>query len=126
MTEMRIKQKFIEPGEYDNERKEVNKLALTDTVALLSGGVFKDYEVLTDVYFGLDISRIGNRTFENCKLLTDVWFAITDENKYIEIAEDAFRGCDKPITFHIFATAKKNKCLNEYASKHGFKVVGMI
>ena len=81
---------------------------------------------IKDAKFGFDITRISHGAFENCKSLTDVWFAIIDVNKIIEIADDAFRGCEQPITFHIFASALKHKYLNDYAKKHGFKVMGMI
>ena len=81
---------------------------------------------IKDAKFGFDITRISHGAFADCKSLTDVWFAIIDANKIIEIADDAFRGCEQPITFHIFASALKHKYLNDYARRHGFRVVGMI
>jgi hypothetical protein len=122
---MENNKRFIEPQDIKKDTN-VEELSLTETMVIYSGGAFRGFTSLTNVYFGLDITRIGNGTFRDCKSLTDVWFAITDENKIIEIADDAFDGCDKPITFHIFATALKNKSLNEYAKKHGFRVTGMI
>ena len=125
MKDLTIKEAIVSPKALEKD-SEVEKLDLVDCFAIQSFGAFQGWESLTDVYFGTDITRIGNGAFRDCKNLTDVWFAITDEDKFIEIAEDAFWGCEKPITFHIFATAIKNKYLNNYAKKHGFRVVGMI
>ena len=125
MENLEIRKEFIRPGEYDDSKDAV-KMDLTKAMVIFSGGAFKDYKKLEEVYFGLDITRIGNGTFEGCENLTDVWFAIIDENKIVEIADDAFYGCKKDITFHIFGSAIKNKWLNDYAKKHGYKVVGMM
>lgn len=125
MKPLEIKNEFIKSREFENN-KEIEEVDLFNTMVIFSSKAFAGCENLKNVYFGLDITRIGNQTFADCKNLTDVWFAITDKDKYIEIAEDAFWGCEKQITFHIFASARDNKYLNEYARKHGFKVVGMI
>lgn len=125
MNYLRSKEPIINSNQNANN-KEIESLSLTETLCICSCGSFENCTSLKNVYFGLDISRIGNRTFANCKNLTDVWFAITDENKIVEIAEDAFYGCSKQITFHIFVSAIKNKYLNEYAKRHNFKVAGMI
>ena len=124
MENLRIEKAIIQRDDY-RKFKDTVALTLVDTVMILSGGAFQEFRQLTDVYFGLDITRIGNSTFANCTSLRDVWFAITDKNKIIEIADDAFRGC-KDITFHIFASARDNPCLNSYAKKHGFRVTSMI
>jgi len=123
MKNLNIKEFLIKPYEYSNYL-EIEKVSATETLFVLPCA-FGGCKNLTDIYFGLDITRISNGAFENCVSLKDVWFAITDENKIIEIADDAFRGC-KDITFHIFGSAIKNKYLNSYAKKHGFKVVSMI
>ena len=125
MKELEIKDIIVSGKDYQNNN-ELEKVDLFHTMVIASSGVFRNCTSLTDVYFGLDITRIGNGTFENCKSLTDVWFAIIDEDKIIEIAEDAFDGCDRQITFHIFASAVKNKYLNNYAKRHGFRVEGML
>ena len=125
MKQLRVEEAFVKPFEFEgnNDFKEVD---LFNVMAISSSRAFANCENLENVYFGLDITRIGNQTFAHCKNLTDVWFAITDKDKFIEIAEDAFYGCEQQITFHIFASAIDNKYLNNYARKHGFKVVGMI
>ncbi len=125
MENLEIKEVFITTKEFKNN-KAIKNLGLVNAMVVCSAGAFANCESLENVYFGLDITRIGNGTFENCKNLTDVWFAITDKDKIVEIAEDAFRGCPKRITFHIFASARDNKYLNDYAKRHNFRVVGMI
>ena len=125
MEKLEIKDAFIKTDEYRGN-KEIKELGLINAVAILAGNVFAECDALESVFFGLDITRISNGTFRDCKSLTDVWFAITDKDKIIEIAEDAFDGCKKPITFHIFASAIDNKYLNRYARSHGFQVTGMI
>ena len=125
MKDITNKNYLIKCDEY-RDNHDVETIALHNAIVVSSGGAFKNCTNLREVFFGVDISRIGHGTFANCTSLTDVWFPIIDEGKIIEIANDAFRGCPNKITFHIFATALKNKYLNEYAKKHGFKVVGMI
>ena len=125
MKQLTVEKEFVKSHEYENN-KDFEEVDLFNTMAIFSSKAFSNCENLKNVYFGLDITRIGNQTFAHCKNLTDVWFAITDKDKFIEIADDAFVGCEKPITFHIFASAIGNKYLNNYARKHGFKVVGMI
>ena len=125
MNKLYVKDTFVKPGQYSNNQ-EIETVVATDTVAILSGGAFKDCNNLKEVYFGLDITRIGNGTFDHCRFLSDVYFGITDENKIIEIADDAFRHCETQITFHIFASPLHNPYLNEYARKHDFNVVGLI
>ena len=125
MKNLEIKEEFIRPGEHRNN-KDIESVSMVNTMVVFSGGAFENCSNLDTIYFGLDITRIGNRTFANCSSLKDVWFAITDKDKIIEIAEDAFDGCEQPITFHIFASAIDNLSLNRYAKKHGFRVVSMI
>ena len=125
MKKLRITNPFIKGHAYEGN-EEIEEVEAVDAVAILSTGAFKNCTNLKDIYFGLDITRIGHGTFEGCTSLKDVWFAIIDEDKIIEIADDAFRDLTQPITFHIFASAVKNKYLNEYAKKHGFKVEGML
>lgn len=125
MKELFIKDEFVKGEQYQGN-KDIEEVGMVDAVMVLSYGIFKDCTSLKRVYFGLDITRIGNATFENCTSLTDVYFAITDAHKIVEIGEDAFRGCNQPIIFHICVPAVHNKSLNEYAKRHGFKVVGMI
>ena len=124
MSKLIDKELFIKSDTHRGN-KELETIGLENAL-FVGGGAFKDCTSLTDVYFGYDISRISHGAFENCKSLKDVWFAIIDEDKIIEIADDAFRDCNQNITFHIFATAIKNKYLNRYAHKHGFRVEGMI
>ena len=125
MEELDIKDEIVITGEYRNN-KEIKKLYLTNAKTIYSEGKFAGCESLEKVYFGMPISNIGSLSFANCDSLTDVWFPIIDENQKIDIAENAFEGCKKQITFHIFASAVKNKSLNDYANRHGFLVVGMI
>lgn len=125
MKNLEIKEEFVRPGEHRNN-KDIESVSMVNAMVVFSGGAFENCSNLDTIYFGLDITRIGNRTFANCSSLKDVWFAITDKDKIIEIAEDAFDGCRQPITFHIFASAIDNPCLNKYAKKHGFRVVPMI
>ena len=125
MERLEINEEFITTKEFRGN-KEIKNLGLINAIVVSSSGAFADCESLENVYFGLDITRIGNGTFQNCKNLTDVYFAITDKDKIVEIAEDAFAGCPKQITFHIFASAIANKHLNQYARRHNFKVEGMI
>ena len=125
MKQLRVEKEFIKAHEFENN-KEITEVDLFNTMVIFSNKAFANCENLKNVYFGLDITRIGNGTFENCKNLTDVWFAITDKEKFIEIAEDAFWGCKQQITFHIFASARDNKYLNDYARRHGFRVEGML
>ena len=125
MENLVIKEEFIKTKKFKNN-KEIKRLALVNAIVICSVGAFANCESLEDVSFGLDITRIGNGTFENCKNLTDVWFAITDKDKIVEIADDAFRGCPKQITFHIFVSAIDNKYLNDYAKRHNFEVMAMI
>lgn len=125
MKNLRIDDEFVKGYAYQNNQ-EIEEVDMIKTVMIGSASAFANCKSLKRVYFGLDISRIGNNTFANCPSLTDVYFAITDEDKIIEIADDAFNGSNKDITFHIFATALKNKYLNNYARKHGYRVVGMI
>ena len=106
--------------------EKAEELLLPNAVIIGSFGAFKDWTSLKSVYFGPDITRIGAGTFDGCTSLTDVWFPLFDENKIVEIEDNAFRNCPNQITFHIFASALKNKYLNAYARKHGFRVVGMI
>ena len=108
------------------DNKEVESISVADAYLVQSGGAFQNCSNLKDVYFGMDITRIGHGSFRNCKKLTDVWFAIIDKNKFIEIAEDAFWDCKNEITFHIFASAIDNFYLNDYARRHHFKVETMI
>ena len=124
MKQLHIDDEFVKAYAYQNNQ-EIEEVGMINTMVIFSAGAFRNCQSLKSVYFGLDISRIGNGTFIDCKNLRDVWFAIIDEDKIVEIADDAFDGC-KDITFHIFATAINNKYLNRYAKKHGFKVVGMI
>ena len=125
MKQLQINDLFIKREQYRGN-SEIEEVEMFDTIAILSSGAFRECSSLKSVFFGLDISRIGHGAFQDCKSLKDVWFEIIDENKFIEIAEDAFDGCPKDITFHIFASATKNKYLNDYAKRHGFKVVGMM
>ncbi len=125
MENLEIKDEILIFGDYRNN-KEIKNLYLNNVKAIYSEGKFTGCESLENIYFGMDISRIDNLSFADCKSLTDVWFPIVDENQKIEIAENAFEGCKKQITFHIFASAVKNKSLNDYAKRHGFLVVGMI
>ena len=129
MGNLEINQEFIRANEYDDIREDIEQvtsLNLFKTMVIFSGGAFRNCKKLEEVFFGLDITRIGNGTFIGCDNLTDVWFAITDEDKIIEIAEDAFDECKKEITFHIFGSAIKNKYLTNYAKRHGFRVEGMM
>lgn len=123
MSKTIIRDNFIKLGEYC-KNNEIEQVQAVDTLFVLPCA-FKDCKNLKEITFGLDITRISNAAFENCTSLKDVRFAITDEDKIIEIADDAFSGC-KDVTFHIFASAIKNKYLNNYAKKHDFKVVSMI
>ena len=125
MESLVIKSEFIKGREHEGNNK-IDEVVAFQTVAVLSNSAFGNCKNLKDVRFGPDITRIGNRAFVGCTSLTDVWFAITDEEKIIEIASDAFVDCPQQITFHIFASALKNKSLNDYARKHNFKVEGMI
>ena len=115
MEKLSIKDLVINKYGYENN-KNIKEVEAADTV-FVGAGAFKDCSNLEGIFFG---------AFENCKSLKDVWFAIIDEDKIVEIADDAFRDCNQDITFHIFATAIKNKYLNKYARKHGFRVEGMI
>lgn len=124
MNGLQVKDLFIKKYAYEG-RDDLEEVGADDTV-FVGASAFKDCASLKNIYFGYDITRISHGAFENCKSLTDVWFAIIDEDKFIEIAEDAFRDCPKEITFHIFVTAKKNRYLNEYAKRHGFKVDSML
>ena len=83
------------------------------------------HRAVFDEYYSYVYTIVFNK-LRSCSSLEDVWFAITDKDKIIEIAEDAFDGCTQPITFHIFASAIDNPSLNRYAKKHGFRVVPMI
>ena len=85
-------------------------------------GAFKDCTSLESIHFGYDIERICFGAFDNCVSLKDVWFNVHDENKIINIDEEAFRNCRPDITFHINALAINNKSLNQYANAHGFRV----
>ena len=123
MNKTIIRDNFIKLAEYC-KNNEIEQVQAVDTLFVLPCA-FKDRKNLKEITFGLDITRISNAAFENCTSLKDVWFAITDEDKIIEIADDAFAGC-KDVTFHIFGSAIKNKYLNNYAKKHDFKVVSMI
>ena len=124
MERLSIKYLVINKYGYENN-KNIREVEAGDTV-FVGAGAFKDCSNLEGIFFGYDITRISHGAFENCKSLKDVWFAIIDEDKIVEIAEDAFRDCDQEITFHIFSTAIKNKYLNSYAHKHGFHVEGMM
>ena len=124
MSHFESKDLFIKQYSHKND-KELETAAIGDAL-FVGAGAFSNCESLTDVYFGFDISRISHGAFENCKSLKDVWFAIIDEDKIIEIADDAFRDCKQDITFHIFGTGINNKYLNRYAHKHHFRVVGMM
>ena len=123
MSKTIIRDNFIKLAEYC-KNNEIEQVQAVDTLFVLPCA-FKDCKNLKEITFGLDITRISNAAFENCTSLKDVRFAITDEDKIIEIAEDAFNGCND-VTFHIFGSAIKNKYLNNYAKKHGFKVISMI
>ena len=125
MESLRIDHEIISTNKYQGN-KNIESLALPNAMFITSNCVSSKCEKLKNVYFGLDITRIGNRTFAECPSLTDVYFGITDKDKIIEIAEDAFADNNQDITFHIFASALDNKYLNNYARKHHFKVVGMI
>ena len=125
MKELRIDDVLVHSDDYRNNQ-EVEEVRLLYAYAVLSFSTFSHCSNLKNVYFGLDITRIGHRTFEYCTSLTDVWFPIVDENKIIEIASDAFIGCPKNLTFHVFASAVKNKSINDFARKHGFRVESMI
>ena len=123
MSKTIIRDNFIKLAEYC-KNEEIEQVQAVDTLFVLPCA-FKDCKNLKEITFGLDITRISNAAFENCTSLKDVRFAITDEEKIIEIAEDAFNGCND-VTFRIFASAIKNKCLNRYAKKHNIRVVSMI
>lgn len=123
--EIRIDKLFVNDGEFANN-KDIEVVNATNVVGVLSFGAFKDCTNLKEIFFGADISRIGHGAFKGCTSLTDVWFAVIDKNKLIEIAEDAFDNCPNQITFHIFATARQHKILNDYARRHNFKVAGTI
>jgi len=124
MTDLNIKELVI--NKYSHEGDETLKTVGAADAVMVGAGAFRNCTNLTDIYFGYDISRISHGAFENCKSLKDVWFAIIDEDKIVEIAEDAFRDCDQEITFHIFGSAIKNKYLNSYARRHHYRVVGMM
>lgn len=124
MEKISVKDLVINKSGYENNIN-IREVEAADTV-FVGAHAFKDCTSLEGIFFGYDISRISHGAFENCKALKDVWFAIIDEDKIVEIADDAFRDCNQDITFHIFATAIKNKYLNRYARKHGFHVEGMI
>ena len=124
MSKLIDKELFIESYRHEGD-EELETIGLENAL-FVGNGAFKNCTSLTDVYFGFDISRISHGAFENCKSLKDVWFAIIDEDKIVEIADDAFRDCNQDITFHIFGTAINNKFLNKYARKHGYRVVGMM
>ena len=125
MEDFIINDEFIKGEAYKNNQ-ELEEIGLVNVAFIFSGGAFSNCKNLKSVFFGVDITRIGNRTFDGCTSLTDLWFAITDENKFIEIAEDAFVNCPQQITFHIFASATRNKYLNEYARRHHIRVVSCI
>ena len=125
MESLRIDHEIISTSKYQGS-KNIESLALPNTMFITSNCVFSRCKKLKNVYFGLDITRIGNRAFAECPSLTDVYFGITDKDKIVEIAEDAFADNNQDITFHIFVSALDNKYLNNYARKHHFKVVGMI
>ena len=125
MESLRIEHEIINTTKYQGN-KNIESLVLPSAFLISSNSVFSKCEKLKEVYFGLDITRIGNRAFAECPSLTDVYFGITDKNKIIEIAEDAFADSNKNITFHIFASALNNRYLNDYARRHNFRVVGMI
>lgn len=123
MKSLLIEDEIIKARSYcDNQ--DIEEVCLNN--ALFVGPSAFANSSIKDAKFGFDITRISHGAFADCKSLTDVWFAIIDVNKIIEIADDAFRGCEQPITFHIFASALKHKYLNDYAKKHGFRVMGMI
>lgn len=120
-----VKEKIIKEGQFENNPV-VEEVDAFD-VSVVGVAAFKDCINLKDVYFGPSIKIIDYGAFDCCISLTDVWFAILEENQVITISDDAFRNCDtSKITFHIFASALKNKSLNEYAEKHGIRVTGMI
>ena len=125
MEFLEIKDEIVTTDEFKNN-KEIKKALFVNAKRIAPQGKFSGCENLEEVGFEIPISKIGSRSFADCKSLTDVWFAIVDENQKIEIAEDAFDGCEKKITFHIFASALGNKSLNDYARRHGFFVVGMV
>ena len=124
MNDLNIKELIID--KFSHEGDDSIKTVGAENALFVGGSAFKNCTNLTDVYFGYDITRISHGAFENCKSLKDVWFAIIDEDKIVEIAEDAFIDCEQEITFHIFGTAIKNKYLNSYARRHHFRVVGMM
>lgn len=124
MEKISVKGLVIDSNNYENNIN-IKEVEAADAV-FVGAHAFKNCTSLEGVFFGYDISRISHGAFENCKALKDVWFAIIDEDKIIEIADDTFRGCNQDITFHIFGTAIKNKYLNRYARKYGFRVEGMI
>ena len=124
MEKISVKDLVINKNSYENNIN-IREVEAADTV-FVGANAFKNCTSLEGIFFGYDITRISHGAFENCKALKDVWFAIIDEDKIVEIADDAFRDCNQDITFHIFATAIKNKYLNRYAHKHGFRVEGMI
>lgn len=124
MSKLYLKEQFVEKYSHEND-KELETVAMEDAI-FVGADAFRGCESLTDAYFGFDITRISHGAFIDCKSLKDVWFAIIDKDKIVEIAEDAFDGCNQDITFHIFGTAIDNKYLNSYARRHHFRVVGMI
>ena len=120
-----VKDKIIREGQFANNQT-IEEVDVFDACAVCVAA-FKDCVNLKDVYFGPNIKIIDYGAFDCCTSLTDVWFAILEENQEIIISDNAFRNCDtSKITFHIFASALKNKSLNEYAEKHGIRVTGMI
>lgn len=125
MKEVKNQNAIIKPEDFVND-KDAEEIEVFEAVIVQSFGAFRGFEKLHDVRFGPDITRIGHGTFRDCKNLTGVWFALLDETKFVEIAEDAFEGCEQQITFHIFGSAVRNKFLNDYARRHGFRVEGMM
>ncbi len=124
MKEIDDRSLFIQQDAYSGN-KEIETAYVTKAIAL-TAGAFEGCSSLKQVYFGLDIARIGDHAFADCENLTDVYFAIIDADKLIEIASTAFEGCKKEIVFHIGVSALKHPYLNAYAKRHGFRVTGML
>lgn len=94
--------KRIGSGCFDKMKDKIGTLTIQDdSIEELEPSVFEGCSKLTTVYLGNSITKIGEKAFNNCPILTNVYFR-TPKNGYdsLTIGEGAFTTNSEKLTFH--------------------------
>jgi len=87
---------------FEDGKKAVKILTIRDnSISVINDSTFENWPMLSKVYIGNSVNKIGNNAFKGCSNLTDVTFGSPlNGHESFEIGTDAFKTESSELTFH--------------------------